>query len=102
MKEKAKRAKEGFSIPLIQGLEGQGLENNEQGLEDKKEITLEIREEIKFHKKVSNKANKMFSDFYESKTSFCELISSLFSKLPAEIADWEKEWQKHLEEKYDG
>jgi hypothetical protein len=73
MKEKAKRAKGEFSIPLI------------QGLEDKGEETLEIREEIK-----------------EDKTSFCELISSLFSKLPAEIVDWKKEWQKHLEEKYDG
>jgi hypothetical protein len=73
MKEKAKRAKAEFLIPSI------------QGLEDKEKITLEIKGEIK-----------------EDKTSFCELISSLFSKLPAEIVDWEKEWQKHLEEKYDG
>ena len=85
MKEKAKRVKGEFLIPSIQGLESQGLGNNEQGLEDKKEITLEIKEEIK-----------------EDKTSFCELISSLFSKLPAEIVDWKREWQKHLEEKYDG
>jgi hypothetical protein len=73
MKEKAKRAKGEFLIPSI------------QGLEDKEKITLEIKEEIK-----------------EDKTSFCELISSLFSKLPSEIVDWKKEWQKHLEEKYDG
>jgi hypothetical protein len=73
MKEKAKRAKEEFLIPSI------------QGLEDKEKIALEIRGEIKF-----------------DKTSFCELISSLFSELPAEIVYWKKEWQKHLEEKYDG
>jgi len=73
MKIKAKRTKDGFLIPLI------------KGLEDKEETLVEITEE-----KV------------EAKKSFCEEISSLFSKFPIGNVDWKKEWHKSLEEKYNG
>jgi len=73
MKIKAKRTKDEFLIPLI----------NE--LEDKEEILIEIKEE-----KVNMEKN------------FCKEISSLFSNFPIGKINWEKEWHKHLEEKYYG